>query len=355
MLASIRNSAQRQFSRAYSTAPVGAKNGNGILWASLATGAVLVGGRRSIFTKVPMWQQDQPRLSLLTHHHGLRQTTLQIGYLYTRSKQTIDVESATPATKALDPKNFVGFRLKEAIPINHDTSRFRFALEPNQELGLDITSCFVVKAKVGNDEKPTIRPYTPVSPQHARGYFDLVIKKYATGKMSSHIHAMAPGDILEIKGPVPKLPYKTGALKEIGMIAGGSGITPMLQLIQHVLADPNDHTKMTLVFANKSEDDIILRSTLDEFAKKHPDQLKVHYVIDKASSADWRGDVGYVNKELVQKYMPAADKDNILVSVCGPVPMMKSISGVKAPDYSQGEVGGIFKELGYTSEQVFKF
>ncbi|KAJ2019619.1 hypothetical protein H4S04_003400 [Coemansia sp. S16] len=320
MLASIRNSAPRQFSRAYSTAPVGTKNGNGILWASLATGAVLVGG-----------------------------------YLYTRSKQTIDVESATPATKALDPKNFVGFKLKEAIPINHDTSRFRFALEPNQELGLDITSCFVVKAKVGDDEKPTIRPYTPVSPQHARGYFDLVIKKYATGKMSSHIHAMAPGDILEIKGPVPKLPYKTGALKEIGMIAGGSGITPMLQLIQHVLADPNDHTKMTLVFANKSEEDIILRSTLDEFAKKHPDQLKVHYVIDKASSADWKGDVGYVNKELVQKYMPAADKDNILVSVCGPVPMMKSISGVKAPDYSQGEVGGIFKELGYTSEQVFKF
>ncbi|KAJ2666382.1 hypothetical protein GGH99_006753, partial [Coemansia sp. RSA 1285] len=67
------------------------------------------------------------------------------------------------------------------------------------------------------------------------------------------------------------------------------------------------------------------------------------------------GDVGFVTKELVQKYMPASSNQDVLVSVCGPLPMMKSISGAKAPDYSQGEVGGILKELGYTSDQVFKF
>ncbi|KAJ2859257.1 hypothetical protein GGI22_003043 [Coemansia erecta] len=173
--------------------------------------------------------------------------------------------------------------------------------------------------------------------------------------MSAHFHSMVPGDVLAMKGPVKKLPYTANSLKEIGMIAGGSGITPMLQLINNVLEDPNDRTKLTLLFANKSEDDIILRATLDDLAEKHSDQLKVHYVVDKASSRNWQGDVGYVTKELVQKYMPSpADKD-VLVSACGPPPMMKAVSGPKAPDYSQGEVGGIFKELGYTSEQVFKF
>ncbi|KAJ1796697.1 hypothetical protein LPJ75_007192, partial [Coemansia sp. RSA 2598] len=104
---------------------------------------------------------------------------------------------------------------------------------PDQMLGLDITSCILVKARVGNSFMPTIRPYTPVSQQDARGYFDLVIKHCPGGKMSSHIHSLAPGDVLEIKGPMSKYPYKAGALKEVGMIAGGSGITPMLQLIQH--------------------------------------------------------------------------------------------------------------------------
>ncbi|KAI8322172.1 NADH-cytochrome b5 reductase-like protein [Martensiomyces pterosporus] len=325
MFASLRSTLPRQFARAYSSgASSGAKSGNGILWASLATGAVIAGG-----------------------------------YYYTRSKEQKDIDinavAAGPVTKALDPTKFVSFKLQEVTPINHDTAHFRFALEPNQELGMDVTSCFVVKAKIGDDAKPTIRPYTPVSPQHARGHFDLVVKKYPTGKMSSHIHSLSPGDTLDIKGPIGKYPYKANALKEIGMVAGGSGITPMIQVIEQVLNDPKDNTKLTLVFANKSEEDIILRSTLDGYAAKHPDQFKVHYVVDKASSADWKGDTGYVTNELVQKYLPAASEGNILVSVCGPPPMMKSVSGPKAPDFTQGEVEGIFKELGYASEQVFKF
>ncbi|ORX68699.1 cytochrome-b5 reductase [Linderina pennispora] len=279
------------------------------------------------------------------------------GYYYTRSKQTADIAevSSAPVTTALDPKNFTKFTLREVQPINHDTALYRFALGENQELGLNVTSCLVVKAKIGDDEKPTIRPYTPTSAKHARGHFDLVVKTYEAGKMSKHIHTLKPGDTIEMKGPIPKYPYKANALKEIGMVAGGSGITPMLQFIEQITNDPEDKTKLTLVFANKSEEDIILRSTLDEYARKHPDQLKVHYVIDKATSADWKGETGFVTKELVQKYLPAPSEGNVLVVACGPPPMMKAVSGPKAPDYSQGEVGGIFKELGYSSEQVFKF
>ena len=43
------------------------------------------------------------------------------------------------------------------------------------------------------------------------------------------------------------------------------------------------------------------------------------------------------------------------VQVCGPPPLMKSISGDKAEDKSQGPLTGILKDLGYTSEQVYKF
>lgn len=35
--------------------------------------------------------------------------------------------------------------------------------------------------------------------------------------------------------------------------------------------------------------------------------------------------------------------------------MMKAISGDKAPDYSQGQVGGVLKDLGYTEDMVYKF
>ena len=41
--------------------------------------------------------------------------------------------------------------------------------------------------------------------------------------------------------------------------------------------------------------------------------------------------------------------------MCGPPPMMEHISGNKAKDKSQGELKGILKDMGYSSDQVFKF
>ena len=53
--------------------------------------------------------------------------------------------------------------------------------------------------------------------------------------------------------------FKTG---NIAMIAGGSGITPMLAVIREVIKNSADHTNIALIFANQTEDDIILRSEL---------------------------------------------------------------------------------------------
>ncbi|KAF3510366.1 hypothetical protein F2Q69_00000847 [Brassica cretica] len=47
--------------------------------------------------------------------------------------------------------------------------------------------------------------------------------------------------------------------------------------------------------------------------------------------------------------------DDTLILVCGPPGMMEHVSGGKAPDWSQGEVKGILKELGFTEQMVFKF
>ena len=43
------------------------------------------------------------------------------------------------------------------------------------------------------------------------------------------------------------------------------------------------------------------------------------------------------------------------MQVCGPLPMMKALSGDKAEDKSQGELTGLLKKMGYTPEGVFKF
>ena len=78
-------------------------------------------------------------------------------------------------------------------------------------------------------------------------------------------------------------------------------------------------------------------------------------MVERAAEADaWTGATGYITKEMVADLMPAHG-DGSIVFVCGPPPFMRVFSGDKLPDKSQGPLEGILKDLGYTSETVFKF
>ena len=105
------------------------------------------------------------------------------------------------------------------------------------------------------------------------------------------------------------------------MIAGGTGITPMLQIITAVLKDKEDPTQMWLLFANQTEADILMRETLDKLAEENPDRLKVWYTLDRPEE-DWKYSTGFVDEEMLKEHMPPAGDDS-MVLMCGPPPMIK--------------------------------
>lgn len=278
----------------------------------------------------------------------------------TASSYSVASAEAAPAS-ALDPTAWKSFALIEKEKLTHNTNLYRFALDdPGQVVGLPVASCLLTRAPVGTkpDGSPSfaIRPYTPTSLKDAKGHFDLVVKVYGDGKMSKYIDGLKVGDKLDVKGPILKVPYTPNKWKAIGMVAGGTGITPMLQVIDEIMRNPEDKTQVNLLFANQSPSDIILREKIDALAKEHSN-LKVHNIVDKVSGLDkvtWSGSVGYVTPDLLKQHMPPPSKEN-MVFVCGPPGMMIAVSGDKAQDKSQGELSGALKSLGYTSDQVFKF
>ncbi|OCH87549.1 cytochrome-b5 reductase [Obba rivulosa] len=284
-------------------------------------------------------------------------------YLYLEKgpgAQKAKAEPAAPKKGALDPKNFIDFELKKVEPYNHNTAKFVFALPPDTAADLPVASCVVVQsspdhpAPLKNGEgKPVIRPYTPILPD-AEGEITFLIKRYDNGLMSKHIHELKPGEKLAIKGPIPKFPFKVNEFEEVGMVAGGSGITPMHQILLHALNDPSNKTRFTLIFANISERDILLREEFDKLRKEHPDTFNVIYTLDKPGP-DWKGPTGYVNKEMIAQHIaPPSLAEKVKIFVCGPPGQVAALAGKKA-GMKQGELGGILKELGYTEDQVFKF
>eukprot|EP01083_Nonionella_stella_P030698 84124_1 len=240
---------------------------------------------------------------------------------------------------ALCPREYRPFTLKKRREINHNTVFFRFALQNSTtQLGLPVGQHFRFRCTKENGDIVE-RDYTPISSDRDLGHFDLMIKIYDKGAMTQHLHRLRPGDTLDVRGPrgaviysapgvftFPFLrpPRRERTVKHVGMLAGGTGITPMLQIIRQIEYDATDRTRVTLLFGNLSEKDILLRGVLDEINQKS-DNVDVRYIVDKASeSSEWNGDVGYMTPEIIAKYMPDPAGD-MLVMTCGPDGMVEAM------------------------------
>ena len=86
--------------------------------------------------------------------------------------------------------------------------------------------------------------------------FDSWVVLSQDGKLTPFISSLSPGQSLLFKGPIPKYKYEPNMFDRGLCLAGGSGITPMHQLIRAALAVPDDNTKWTLIFSNVTEQDI---------------------------------------------------------------------------------------------------
>ncbi|KAI7812095.1 putative NADH-cytochrome b5 reductase 2-like, partial [Triplophysa rosa] len=253
-------------------------------------------------------------------------------------------QSKFPKT-LLDPNVKFPLPLIEKEEINHDTKKFRFGLPSSSHvLGLPIGQHVYLSAKVNGNL--VIRAYTPVSSDEDQGYVDLVVKVYHKnthpnypdgGKMSQYLNDMKIGDTIDFRGPNGLLVYngngkfairpekksepKVHKFRHVGMIAGGTGITPMLQLIRNITADTDDNTKCSLIFANQTEKDILLRKELDEVDKDHPDKLNLWHTLDKPSEG-WKYSKGFVNADMIKEHLPPPAND-VLILMCGPPPMIQ--------------------------------
>lgn len=255
--------------------------------------------------------------------------------------------------------------LIEREEVSHDTRRFRFGLPSKDHvLGLPIGKHVHLTATIdGNEVK---RAYTPVSSDDDKGFVEFVIKVYFKkvhpkfpdgGKMSQHLESLKIGDTIKIKGPSGRLEYhgkgnlviketkesptKKKHVKRLSLIAGGTGIAPMLQVIRDVLKKSHvDKTQLALLFANQSEKDILLRQELEAEAAKHPDQLKIWYTIDRADES-WKYSTGFIDKQMIKDHLYEAN-DETHILLCGPPPMIKHV-------HSQ------LDELGWPMEHRFKY
>ena len=86
--------------------------------------------------------------------------------------------------------------------------------------------------------------------------------------------------------------------KNVIAIAGGSGITPFVAMAKDIIDYDKDYC-ITILYGSVDMDDILLKEELDNL---NDQRIKVIHVLS-GDNPSWKGEKGFIDKNIIQKYM----------------------------------------------------
>ncbi|XP_071118719.1 NADH-cytochrome b5 reductase-like [Haliotis cracherodii] len=200
-----------------------------------------------------------------------------------------------------------------------DSARYRMKLPRGKSLGLCIGQHIIIRGYL--DSTPVTRQYTPISDVEIKGYFDVLIKTYPEGQMSQIVKRWKEGEYVDIRGPFGSFSYKRNQYQTLYLLAAGTGIAPMSQVIQGIVGDEDEETRVRLIYACRTYADILMKAELDAWSSFW--NFSVTYALsqetDESSSCYRYGDqvhAGRVTATLLDTEL-GDRKENLLVLICG--------------------------------------
>jgi ferredoxin-NADP reductase len=171
------------------------------------------------------------------------------------------------------------------------------------------------------------RSYSIASGPERPGEIDLTVELIPDGEVSPFFHEVVRiGDELEVRGPVGgPFTWQSSMGGPLLLIAGGSGIVPIMSMLRHRIAAAPD-LPTVLLYSSRSLDDVIFRSELEQMARNDPN-LTVSLTLTRSRPARWRGYDRRVDGEMLDEII------NILPGsgwtyICGPTPFVESVSNM---------------------------
>merc|ERR1719382_1859862 len=162
--------------------------------------------------------------------------------------------------------------------VNHDTTMYTFGLPPGKSLSLPVCACILLRApgrgrKEGGgkddwDGSDAVRPYTPMSDNSMLGKFELLVKRYDGGAVSQWLHSLTIGTLVgfkHIKFNI-KAQYPFEGKQTFTLLCAGTGVTPMYQALWRLLGTEGDARKVTMIYGNKTPEDILMKAQIDKWA-----------------------------------------------------------------------------------------
>lgn len=140
--------------------------------------------------------------------------------------------------------------------------------------------------------------------------------------MSKYIRTLLEGSSVEWRGPFGGLEYKPNMHRHLLLLAAGTGIAPMIQVLHHITSMEDDYTRVRLLFGVARYNEIYLKKELDELKRFW--NISILYCLSKETNVkDMKyGDkvrYGAIDEELLEaEILKCHVPPHVLI--CGPNP-----------------------------------
>ncbi|GAA5867904.1 hypothetical protein JCM3774_004716 [Rhodotorula dairenensis] len=284
--------------------------------------------------------------------------------------------AAREEVPTLGGDRWTAVKIRSVTLITPETSLFRLEVPKSvlpPTFTSDPTARPILSLYVKEPSLQIQRAYTPLTATsfdpNGPAELDLVVKRYPDGEMSRYIHRLGPGSELDIRGPSVTWWYRPQDWDEVVFVVGGTGITPAFQFVNDMLrsaaanAPPSSASArpaVSIVYASPSPSRVLLKKELDALAAQDPAHVSLHYLVDRPEPGTLTKPppdmtVGLIDRSKLETAIgPKQDEKRRVVLVCGPEGMVEAVAGPRGRNFSQGRVGGILQQLGYTEKEVVK-
>ena len=167
------------------------------------------------------------------------------------------------------------------------------------------------------------RSYSIASEPEREGEVDITVERIDDGEVSTYMHdVLIPGDRIEARGPIGGYFVWEAAMQEpLLLIAGGSGVVPLMSMIRHRAA-AGAQNPTSLLYSSRHFEDIIYYDELEQLrAANH--SLQVFHTLTRSQPSGWQGYSRRIDQEMLKEIAQPLGRA-VQVFICGPTLLVES-------------------------------
>jgi ferredoxin-NADP reductase len=167
------------------------------------------------------------------------------------------------------------------------------------------------------------RSYSIASEPERAGEIDLTVERIEDGEVSSYLdEVLVVGDQIEVRGPIGGyFVWEAGREEPILLVAGGSGIVPLMAMIRHRAA-AGASNPARLLYSSRTPEDVIYAEELMRREAAEPG-LEIFHTFTRQAPDGWQGYARRIDPQMLSEVAGPLGRD-AQAYLCGPTLMVET-------------------------------